>query len=115
MRKIYLFFLVFLIIPSPILAHPGGLDAHGCHLNHKTGEYHCHRPQGLFTTGKIRKKGEKGLNYYKDFQNGDGLRFTPKVSGSDGECSCVKKRVCIGPRGGHYCINGSGNKRYLKH
>ena len=25
------------------IAHPGGLDASGCHNNRKTGEYHCHR------------------------------------------------------------------------
>lgn len=24
-------------------AHPGGLDASGCHNNGKTGDYHCHR------------------------------------------------------------------------
>ncbi|WP_336978036.1 excalibur calcium-binding domain-containing protein [Altererythrobacter fulvus] len=29
--------------PSPAHAHPGGLDASGCHTNRKTGEYHCHR------------------------------------------------------------------------
>lgn len=29
--------------PLPALAHPGGLDAEGCHTNRKTGEYHCHR------------------------------------------------------------------------
>ena len=23
--------------------HSGGLDASGCHKNHKTGDYHCHR------------------------------------------------------------------------
>ncbi|MCB5424118.1 excalibur calcium-binding domain-containing protein [Altererythrobacter sp. CC-YST694] len=28
---------------SPAQAHPGGLDASGCHANRKTGEYHCHR------------------------------------------------------------------------
>ena len=27
-------------------AHGGGLDASGCHNNHKTGGYHCHRPSG---------------------------------------------------------------------
>ena len=27
----------------PVLAHPGGLDAQGCHTNRRTGEYHCHR------------------------------------------------------------------------
>jgi hypothetical protein len=27
----------------PAAAHPGGLDANGCHHNRKTGDYHCHR------------------------------------------------------------------------
>jgi hypothetical protein len=32
------------VLPTAQLrAHPGGLDAQGCHTNHKTGEYHCHR------------------------------------------------------------------------
>jgi hypothetical protein len=29
--------------PSPAFAHPGGLNAEGCHNNRKTGDYHCHR------------------------------------------------------------------------
>lgn len=24
------------------IAHSGGTNALGCHLDHKTGEYHCH-------------------------------------------------------------------------
>jgi hypothetical protein len=28
------------MLPSP--AHPGGLNAEGCHNNRKTGDYHCH-------------------------------------------------------------------------
>jgi hypothetical protein len=28
---------------APVLAHPGGLNAEGCHNNRKTGGYHCHR------------------------------------------------------------------------
>ena len=32
------------VLPAvPTSAHPGGLDASGCHHNRKTGEYHCHR------------------------------------------------------------------------
>jgi len=27
----------------PANAHPGGLNAEGCHNNRKTGGYHCHR------------------------------------------------------------------------
>lgn len=29
--------------PPPAFAHPGGLNAEGCHNNRKTGGYHCHR------------------------------------------------------------------------
>lgn len=28
---------------APASAHPGGLNAEGCHNNRKTGGYHCHR------------------------------------------------------------------------
>jgi hypothetical protein len=27
---------------QPAKAHPGGLNAEGCHHNRKTGSYHCH-------------------------------------------------------------------------
>lgn len=27
-----------------VLAHPGGLDASGCHTDRRTGTRHCHRP-----------------------------------------------------------------------
>ena len=30
----------------------------------------------------------------------------------DGGCPCSGDRVCIGPRGGRYCITSGGNKRY---
>lgn len=31
-------------LSSNVMAHGGGLDSSGCHTNHKTGGYHCHRP-----------------------------------------------------------------------
>lgn len=36
---------IVLVLPAPGFAHPGGLDAKGCHTDRKTGAYHCHRPQ----------------------------------------------------------------------
>jgi hypothetical protein len=27
------------------VGHSGGTDANGCHKNHNTGEYHCHKPK----------------------------------------------------------------------
>lgn len=32
-----------LAIPSAALAHPGGLNAEGCHNDRRNGTYHCHR------------------------------------------------------------------------
>lgn len=32
------------VLPAPhAAAHPGGLNASGCHNNRRTGDYHCHR------------------------------------------------------------------------
>ena len=38
-----LFLAALLFFSGFALAHPGGLNAQGCHNNRKTGEYHCHR------------------------------------------------------------------------
>ncbi|WP_199637325.1 SH3 domain-containing protein [Serratia sp. PAMC26656] len=40
-------------------------------------------------------------------------RPTPKRNvESDAGCPCSSGRICIGPRGGRYCITSGGNKRY---
>lgn len=43
MRFIIALLLCLFAVPTLVLAHPGGLNAQGCHNNRKTGEYHCHR------------------------------------------------------------------------
>ncbi|MEX1220529.1 MAG: YHYH domain-containing protein [Idiomarina sp.] len=35
---------------SAVLGHGGGTNAHGCHTNHKTGNYHCHNSKSAPTT-----------------------------------------------------------------
>ena len=42
-RGLMVAFLVVLEPSVPAIAHPGGLNAEGCHNNRKTGGYHCHR------------------------------------------------------------------------
>lgn len=38
--------LVGLVAPAgEAVAHPGGLNAEGCHNNRRTGDYHCHGAQ----------------------------------------------------------------------
>lgn len=35
--------LLLLLAPAVASAHPGGLNAEGCHNDRKNGAYHCHR------------------------------------------------------------------------
>ena len=41
---------------APVAAHPGGLNSEGCHTNHKTGDYHCHRGGGGGSSGASSAK-----------------------------------------------------------
>jgi endonuclease YncB( thermonuclease family) len=36
----------------------------------------------------------------------------PKAAGSGTECPCGTNNFCTGSRGGHFCITGSGKKKY---
>ena len=38
--------------------------------------------------------------------------FVPSRGTTSGECPCNGGDVCVGPRGGRYCLTSSGNKRY---
>jgi uncharacterized protein YgiM (DUF1202 family) len=39
-------------------------------------------------------------------------RYIPPNRSYGGNCPCSGRNVCIGPRGGRYCITSGGNKRY---
>ena len=41
-----------------------------------------------------------------------GMRRHRASGSSGGGCSCGARHVCVGPRGGRYCITSGGNKRY---
>lgn len=57
-----------LSIASVANAHPGGLNAAGCHTNRKTGEYHCHRaPSSSF--GSVPLKSQSKINETKSGPN----------------------------------------------
>jgi hypothetical protein len=46
-------------VPTLVQAHPGGLNAQGCHNNRKTGDYHCH---GGRSGGSSRPKALRALS-----------------------------------------------------
>lgn len=45
-------------------AHPGGLNAEGCHNNRKTGEYHCHRAGARPAPRQLAGSHALGGSYY---------------------------------------------------
>lgn len=82
------------IMPNIVSAHGGGLDKNGCHNDYVHGGYHCHRPQKTSIAdlnGRVKPS------------------YKPKIGLG---CSCAAQKYCTGPRGGQYCINGSGRKTY---
>lgn len=58
--------LLLAVMPLISWAHGGGLDANGCHHNHKTGDYHCHRAQAprRETPPRSAASGQCGVKSY---------------------------------------------------
>ena len=79
MRSLVLMGSIFLTIPmgsaGGLSAHPGGLNAQGCHNNRKTGEYHCHNTS-VSPTPRTRNERDSGGEY---FQNCDAARAAGKA------------------------------------
>ena len=56
---------------APALSHPGALDADGCHVNRKTGDYHCHRGGISSARGAVQSR---SYGVTGRFSTGAGLR-----------------------------------------
>lgn len=50
-----------LLMAPAALAHPGGLNAEGCHNDRKNGRYHCHRVSGNGSTRSAPRSETRGL------------------------------------------------------
>lgn len=50
--------------------------------------------------------------YRTEYQSAPARQAQPRNHPDADNCSCSSGRVCIGPRGGRYCITAGGNKRY---
>jgi len=71
------------------LAHSGGTDSSGCHTDHKTGDYHCHKPKKAPAPTPVVASAK------------------PVVQRAVAGPTCH-----TGPRGGTYTITASGRKNY---
>jgi hypothetical protein len=57
--------------PRGAFAHPGGLNSEGCHNNHKTGGYHCHRGPAAKPSSALRAVSSSGR---REFANSSQAR-----------------------------------------
>ena len=58
-----------------------------------------------FSSSKTKKA-------HKSAKRSKSRRSSGAYGSSGGSCPCSGGSVCIGPRGGRYCITSGGNKRY---
>ncbi|HUE79631.1 MAG TPA: excalibur calcium-binding domain-containing protein [Sphingomicrobium sp.] len=70
-------------VPSSVSAHPGGLNAEGCHNNRKTGSHHCHRAGGS-TTQSARGYSAVGNGAFKNCDAARAAGATPVMRGDPG-------------------------------
>jgi hypothetical protein len=114
-----------LLVSASTLAfgHGGGLNAEGCHINRKTGDYHCHRavpaPQSAalskarpdpVTMAKPRVQSRTGSPSEKRA----GIADEPRsASTQPAQRTAAGGQTCyVGPRGGTYTITKRGKKNY---
>lgn len=83
-------FLIASFLAISAHSHGGGLNAEGCHTNHKTGDYHCHRSSSSSSVSDTKQSAQQ---------------VAP--ANATGAPTCY-----TGPRGGTYTITASGRKNY---
>ena len=74
MKMVYIF--IVMILAGAAFAHGGGLNKEGCHKNHKTGGYHCHRGPKVSSKKKIKRQIKKQtLTGIPKITDGDTIRI----------------------------------------
>lgn len=64
-----------------------------------------------YSAKKAKTKASKTRKYASSASSGRKARRSSGNYSSQG-CPCSGSKICIGPRGGRYCITSGGNKRY---
>src|SRR2546422_9117216 len=85
-------FLGLALTASPVSPHGGGLDAYGCHHDHKQGGYHCHLGQfaGRAFASEAEMQSARQENYTAIPPTLASIHFTGKVVGvTDGDTISV--------------------------
>lgn len=81
-----LFFFLYAILPVSILAHSGGVDENGGHIDRSTGAYHCHREGCVLPTASANgavKITSFNIQFLGNFKNRDNAALAALVSDQD--------------------------------
>ncbi|API59456.1 calcium-binding protein [Tardibacter chloracetimidivorans] len=73
-----------LVGATPALAHPGGLNAAGCHNNHRTGAYHCHHDSSLAASARQSFNPGSASSAFRNCAEARGAGAAPVYRGSPG-------------------------------
>lgn len=65
-------------------AHPGGLNAEGCHNNRKTGGYHCHRGPSAQPSAALRAVSASGRREFANCSQARAAGAAPVRAGDPG-------------------------------
>lgn len=68
--------------------------------------------QASISSGKKASVRKKASSWKKKKRGSKRGKKRSGGSSSSGYCPCSGSSICIGPRGGRYCITSGGNKRY---
>ncbi|WP_133499109.1 excalibur calcium-binding domain-containing protein [Cognatilysobacter terrigena] len=80
------------LLAGSVMAHPGGLDANGCHHDRKHGGYHCHgarasRSDDLAPARLAPSRAERGSVYYPNCRTARAAGAAPVRRGDPGYAS----------------------------
>lgn len=70
--------------PMAVVAHPGGLNAEGCHNNRKTGGYHCHRGPSSTPSRALRAVGSSSTREFANCSQARAAGAAPVRAGDPG-------------------------------
>lgn len=69
---------------SLAVAHPGGVDKNGCHINRRTAERHCHASnKKIVDPNKPARAGDDGVLYGEPVRVADGDTLVVRIQGAE--------------------------------
>lgn len=104
--------LVLLLYTAVLVTTPPGANAtnYPC-SGKKDGINHCQGSTFICNDGSVSAS-KKNCSAE---MGSVGLVSPPEMQPTAGkDCTCDAGKYCIGPRGGHYCVEDDGEKSYLR-